>query len=66
MIALAVHPRLLILDEPTAGLDPIKQREFFQLVLEEVAAECTTVLLSTHHLGDAESLADQVAPDAGR
>ncbi len=61
MIALAVHPRLLILDEPTAGLDPIKQRDFFQLVLEEVAAEGTTVLLSTHHLGDLESLADQVA-----
>lgn len=60
-IALSIHPRLLILDEPTSGLDPVKRRQFFQLVLEEVAGEGTTIFLSTHHLGDLERLADQVA-----
>jgi len=66
-IALSIRPRLLILDEPTTGLDPIKRRQLLQLVLEEVAGEGTTVFLSTHHLGDLERLADQIALlDKGR
>lgn len=66
-VALSIRPRLLILDEPTTGLDPIKRRQLLQLVLEEVAGEGTTVFLSTHHLGDLERLADQIALlDEGR
>lgn len=60
-LALGPRPELLILDEPTAGLDPVKRREYYSLMVDEVAGTGTTVLLATHLLGDAERLADRVA-----
>ena len=51
-------PELLILDEPTAGLDP-KQRIYFKRMLEEVADHCI-VLLSTHILSDVQEIADTI------
>lgn len=53
------RPELLILDEPTAGLDPLMQREFLSL-LDEVRAEGRTVLLSSHILAEVEEAADRV------
>ncbi|MEN8040113.1 MAG: ABC transporter ATP-binding protein [Actinomycetota bacterium] len=53
------EPELLILDEPTAGLDPLMQQEF-QEMLEEVRAEGRTVFLSSHVLPEVERLADRV------
>ena len=47
------EPELLILDEPTLGLDPLMQREFWRLVQEAVAAS-STVLLSSHVLAEVE------------
>ncbi len=56
-----VHePRLLLLDEPTAGLDPIVQHEF-QLLVRELADAGTTVFLSSHELDEVQHLCDQVA-----
>lgn len=52
-------PDLLILDEPTAGLDPLMQNEFEQLVRETVA-EGRTVFLSSHELDEVQRLADRV------
>jgi ABC-2 type transport system ATP-binding protein len=52
-------PELLLLDEPTAGLDPLLQREFRALVVE-VVAEGTTVVLSSHALHEVEVLAHRV------
>jgi ABC-2 type transport system ATP-binding protein len=52
-------PELLILDEPTAGLDPLMQREFLTLVREARAAG-RTVFLSSHILSEVEAVADQV------
>ncbi|MBO2531900.1 MAG: hypothetical protein CW342_03215 [Thermoactinomycetaceae bacterium] len=60
-IALSVRPRLLILDEPAGGLDPVVKHQMLGLVLEEVAEHGTTVLISTHQLEDLERIADHVA-----
>ena len=54
------RPRLLILDEPNAGLDPLVQREFITL-LREVRDEGRTVFLSSHTLSEVERVADRVA-----
>ncbi len=53
------RPELLILDEPTTGLDPLMQLEFFEMV-DEVRAEGRTVFLSSHILPEVERLADRV------
>jgi ABC-2 type transport system ATP-binding protein len=53
------RPELLILDEPTAGLDPLVQHEFQQLV-HEVAAEGRTVFLSSHRLDEVQHLCEHV------
>lgn len=54
------EPELLVLDEPTTGLDPLAQQEFFSMVAE-VRAEGRTVFLSSHVLPEVERLADRVA-----
>lgn len=51
--ALQHRPELLILDEPTGGLDPLMQREFFQ-ILQERNAEGTTIFLSSHILAEVQ------------
>ena len=53
------RPPLLILDEPNAGLDPLIQQEFHQLI-HEVRAEGRTVFLSSHTLSEVERVADRV------
>jgi ABC-2 type transport system ATP-binding protein len=58
--ALFHTPELLILDEPTGGLDPLMQEEFHKVVAEE-RARGTTVLLSSHDLDEVERLCDRVA-----
>jgi ABC-2 type transport system ATP-binding protein len=52
---LAYHPRLIILDEPFSGLDPLVRDEFIEGMLER--AEESTVLVSSHDLGEIESFA---------
>jgi ABC-2 type transport system ATP-binding protein len=54
------RPRLLILDEPTNGLDPIVQHEFYGM-LEEVKADGRTVFLSSHILPEVERITDRAA-----
>ncbi len=58
--AFAHRPDLLILDEPSSGLDPLLQHEFL-LLLREAVAEGATVLLSSHVLPEVERVADRVA-----
>lgn len=60
-IALSAHPDLLVLDEPTNGLDPVVKRQFLQLIVQEAAGQGTTVILATHLLDDVERIADGVA-----
>ena len=58
--ALIHNPKLLILDEPTNGLDPLIQKKLFEL-LEEARKKGTTVFLSSHNLVEVENLCDRVA-----
>jgi ABC-2 type transport system ATP-binding protein len=57
-LALAKRPRLLLLDEPIASLDPLARREFMQALMGAVAESGTTVLLSSHLLADLERACD--------
>jgi ABC-2 type transport system ATP-binding protein len=60
VLALAYRPPLLLLDEPTDGLDPVVRRRALELLARHLADAPTTVLISTHHLHELESLADHV------
>ena len=64
--ALIHRPELVLLDEPTVGLDPQVRQELWSLILA-LRQEGTTVLMSTHYIEEAERLADRVAiMSAGR
>ena len=65
--ALVHSPRLLVLDEPTIGLDMISKERLRQFLIAERAAHNTTLLLTTHDMGDIERLCDRVlVVDHGR
>lgn len=65
--ALSHHPRLLIMDEPTDGLDPIFRREFLHLLQELIAGEKMGILFSTHITSDLDKVADYITlVDQGR
>jgi ABC-2 type transport system ATP-binding protein len=67
LLALCAGAELVILDEPTAGLDPVATEELLQLLVGHVARDGVTALLSTHQLADIEQVADHVAiVDRGR
>jgi len=59
-MALVNNPRVVFLDEPTAGLDPQVRREIYDII-EELKKEKKTILLTTHYIEEAERLCDRVA-----
>jgi ABC-2 type transport system ATP-binding protein len=64
--SLVGRPQVLFLDEPTAGLDPASRHDLWQLI-RDLAADGTTVLLTTQYLEEADQLADRIAViDHGR
>jgi ABC-2 type transport system ATP-binding protein len=57
-LALGKRPELLLLDEPAANLDPVARREFLRELVDAVAAEGLTVVLSSHLIADVERICD--------
>src|SRR3954470_7813895 len=67
LIALAHRPELLVLDEPSSGLDPIVRRDILGAVMRTIAHDGRTVLFSSHLLEEVEEVADHVTMiSAGR
>ncbi len=59
VIAFAIRPQIMVLDEPASGLDPIHQRAVLDLLIEAAAAG-TAIVLSSHQIGQVERAADRV------
>ena len=60
------EPRLLLLDEPTAGVDPQARENLFE-VIQQIASAGTTIIYTTHYIEEAERLCDRIAIlDEGR
>jgi ABC-2 type transport system ATP-binding protein len=59
-VAVAKRPELLILDEPVASLDPLARRQFLQGLMEVVAEQGVTVVLSSHLIADLERVCDHL------
>jgi ABC-2 type transport system ATP-binding protein len=61
LCALAYRPELLVLDEPSSGLDPLVRRDILEAIVRTIAEEGRTVLFSSHLLDEVERMSDRVA-----
>lgn len=67
LLALAQGAEMLVLDEPTTGLDPVITDQLLRLIIDDFAAAGRTVFISSHHLSEVEKIADWVGIiDRGR
>jgi ABC-type multidrug transport system ATPase subunit len=60
-LAIAHRPKLLVLDEPSSGLDPLVRRDILRAIIKTIAEEGRTVIFSSHLLDEVERVADHVA-----
>jgi ABC-2 type transport system ATP-binding protein len=60
LCAVCHRPELLLLDEPASGLDPAVRREFLETAIQLLNREGSTILFSSHHMGDVERLGGRV------
>lgn len=60
LLNFSIMPEVLILDEPTSGLDPVIKRKVLNLIVDEVSTNDTTILISSHNLGELEKICDHV------
>jgi ABC-2 type transport system ATP-binding protein len=59
-LAMAVDPELLILDDPTLGLDTVARRQFLELAIDVIQKQGRTILFCSHILSDVERIADRI------
>ena len=59
-IAVSLRPEVMILDEPVDGLDPVMRRQIWSVIMQDVAENGTTVLVSSHNLRELEDVCDHV------
>lgn len=59
-LAVSFHPEVLILDEPVDGLDPVMRRQVWGIIMQDVAENGVTVLISSHNLRELEDVCDRV------
>ena len=59
-LAMAIEPQLLILDDPTLGLDTVARRQFLELAIDVLQQDGRTILFSSHILSDVERIADRI------
>jgi len=59
-LAMAIDPELLILDDPTLGLDTVARRQFIELAIDVIQRQGRTILFSSHILADVERIADRI------
>ncbi len=59
-IGLVHHPKVLLLDEPTVGIDPQARNNILEII-RDIARQGTTIIFTTHHLEEAENLCDRIA-----
>lgn len=59
-LAMATEPKILILDDPTLGLDTVSRRRFLELAIELISRDGRTILFCSHILSDVERLADRI------
>jgi ABC-2 type transport system ATP-binding protein len=60
ILNLAIHPEILILDEPTEGLDPIAKQQAMDFIIRDVEEREMTVLITSHHLEELENFCDSI------
>lgn len=60
-IAIAARPDVMLLDEPTNGLDVVVKRQILQLIIDMAASEGTTIVMATHNIQDVERMADSIS-----
>ncbi len=60
ILSLCIHPKVMILDEPLDGLDPVMRKQILGLILKDVTDSQTTVLISSHNLRELEDICDHV------
>lgn len=61
MLAFSINAKYLILDEPTSGLDAILKNKLLKIFADEVFENNTSIIISSHHLGELERICDDVA-----
>jgi ABC-2 type transport system ATP-binding protein len=59
-LAMAIDPELLILDDPSLGLDTVARRQFLELAIDVIQRDGRTILFSSHILSDVERIADRI------
>lgn len=60
ILAIGHRPRLLVLDEPAGGLDPLARKEFLESMIELIHESGSTIVISSHQISDLERIADQI------